>query len=123
MRPSMRAGLYAYPTECSKTINMRNRGERVPATLTEVSHIPDPADDLCAYIRFINAPLFPTRFSELRAHEILIDGPEGHAKIAQPECFITGVINSPFWGEWWERARNNDSNALRTMVREVAVWP
>jgi len=117
-------GIICIPHRVLKDYKRAKHGRaRGPATPTEVSYIPDPADDLCAYILFIIALIFPRRFSEFRAHEILMDGPEGQVRIAQLERFITDVINSPFWGKWWHRARNNDLDALRTMVREVAVWP
>ena len=96
---------------------------REAATLTRVQYTPKPADDLCAYILFIIALIFPGRFSEFRECEIFIDGPEGQVRIEELVRLMTDVINSPVWGKWWAHAEKNDLNALREMVKGVAVWP
>ena len=94
-----------------------------PPMLTRVDYVPRPADDLCAYILFIIALIFPGRFSEFREYDILIEGEEGQVRIEELDRLMTDVINSPVWGKWWQHAEKNRLNALRKMVGEVAVWP
>ncbi|RPB19929.1 hypothetical protein L211DRAFT_581077 [Terfezia boudieri ATCC MYA-4762] len=117
-------GIICIPRRVLKDYKLAKQiATKKPAMLTKIHYLPLPADDLCAYILFIIALIFPGRFSEFREYEILIDGPEGQVRIEELDRLITDVINSPVWGKWWNSAEKNDVNALRSMVAEVAVWP